>query len=131
MNMITRYYRRVGPWPATQSTAFEVVAENPAPGQRVTAHGTFDVEPSMRGMWTSLTVPDDPEAGIRALRQAVGLDGAGAVGRSAVLLADSVSLLRAVACDLGWPCAVDPTRWLDELPEDARIQRMVLAKACA
>ena len=131
MNMITRFYRRTGPWPATDASAFEVVAENPAPGQRVTAHGTFDVEPSMRGMWTSLTMPDDADAGLRALRHAVGLEGPSAIGRSAVLLADSVSLLRAVAEALGWPCEVDPAKWLAELPEDARIQRLVLAKACA
>lgn len=125
------YYRRTGSWPALTADAFEVSRDCPNAKLRFLEHGRYDCEPAGRGIWSVIRVNGDPSIAVGLLRGSHGLEGEFAKGRTGVLLADSISLLRAILRELEWNDQIDPSPWLQNLPETARVQRLVITRACA
>jgi len=126
------FYRRVGPWPAFSHDAFEVVAINPNPKLRIMEHGVCDPLPGARLVWMHMCIPSDAMGGPVALTQKLALSTAHYdAQRTGVLVADSIALYRAIARFAGWPDLYDASRWLEELPDSAVLQRLALERVCA
>lgn len=132
MSTMRLYYKRTGAWPAFSPAQFTVVREHPNPKLVLDRHGYLDNLPGPRNTWLSIDLPEDEIHGRDALAVALDLlSPSHADPRIGVLIADAISLYRAVCQFLAWDDAFPPTPWVAVLPDTAVLQRVAIEKACA
>jgi hypothetical protein len=132
MSSLTLYYKRTGSWPAFTPAQFSVTSEHPNPKLLIERHGYLDKLPGPRNTWLSIDLPVAELHGREALASALDLLSPSHTDtRIGVLIADAISLYRAICQHLGWDDSFPPSPWVAALPDTAVLQRGAIEKACA